>query len=76
MKEHYKSIASRSAYALFVLLIVGTSVALLATPYYKFAVLPGVLLLLMLLLGRYPQAGFYLIVFLIPFDAYRALSPS
>ena len=74
MKELYKSIAYRSGYALFVLLIVGTSVALLATPYYKFAALPGVLLLLMLLLGRYPQAGFYLIVFLIPFGAYRVLS--
>ncbi len=55
-------------------IVVVSSVALLATPYYALAVLPGLGLLLLLLLIRRPAFGYYLIVALFPFGAYRGLS--
>lgn len=48
-------------------------VALLATPYYKFAAVPGLLVFILFVLSRYPKVGFYIILFLIPFDAYTGI---
>lgn len=64
---------SQVPWILAVLLVTGVTVGLLATPHYAFAVLPGLLLMSLLLLGSYPQVAFYLILFLVPFNAYTGL---
>lgn len=56
------------------LIVIAISVSLLATQYYKYAILPGLITLFLFLIARFPQFGFYLFVFLIPFHAYRGLS--
>jgi len=56
------------------LIVVASVVGLLASPYYLFAVLPGAALIALLLLARFPQLGYFLIVLLVPFDAYRGLT--
>jgi O-antigen ligase len=50
------------------------TVYLLTTPYYLYALLPGPIIIGMLLLGHFPHIGYYLIIFLIPFGAFRGLS--
>jgi O-antigen ligase len=57
-------------------LIVASSVFLLTTQYYYYAVIPGIAIIIFFLLGRYPQIGYYLIIFLIPFTTFRGLSES
>jgi O-antigen ligase len=52
---------------------IAVSIGLLATPYYQYAILPGLLLFILFFLGRYPQVGFYIIVSLIPFSAYTGI---
>ena len=47
------------------------SIALLATPYFFLALGPSALVLGYLWLSRWPESGYYFIVFLIPFGAYR-----
>lgn len=59
-------------WAIAVLLVVGSSTALLATPYPLLALLPAGLLLSLLTLDHWPTIGYYLIVALIPFGAYRS----
>jgi putative inorganic carbon (hco3(-)) transporter len=59
------------AQALLFLIVTSMAIVLLATPYYPLAVLPGLALIAIMLLGSYPHLGYYLIVFLIPFGAYR-----
>ncbi|MBW2147212.1 MAG: O-antigen ligase family protein [Deltaproteobacteria bacterium] len=56
------------------LTIIAASVGLLATPYSNYAILPGLAVLIFFILGRFPHIGYYLIVFLIPFHAFRTLS--
>lgn len=70
MKELAKSITFRPIESSFFLLIVLISAGLLTTPFYYFALLIGPVILLLLLFGRNPQAGYYLILFWIPYDAY------
>ncbi len=65
---------SRPVQSLFSIFIIVISIGLLATPYYYLAILPGVAIIIFLLLSKYPQYGYYLIIFLIPFGAYRGLS--
>lgn len=61
-------------FALIVLVVIGLTTVLLATPYYPLAVLPGLAVLFFLLIGRFPEYGYYLIIFLIPFEAYTAVT--
>lgn len=56
---------------LLFLTVTGLSLWLLAGPYYLFALIPGIGLLLLFLLGLKPEIGYYLILFLVPFSAYR-----
>ncbi len=56
------------------LLIIVPVIALLVTPLYAFAVLPILALLFLFFFWRYPHIAFLLIIFFIPFNAYRALS--
>lgn len=50
------------------------TVFLLTTQYYLYALLPGLIILFLFILGHSPKLGYYLIVFFIPFGAYRGLS--
>lgn len=65
---------SRPIESILFLLIGGLSIILLTTQYYYYAVVPSLAFLLIFLIGRYPKIGYYVIVFLIPFGAYRGLS--
>ncbi len=73
MKALVRSAKFNPLEALFFLGVISISIWFLTTPYAKFAILIGPTLLFLLLLGNFPQFGFYLIVFIIPFDAYTAL---
>lgn len=55
-------------------LVIAVTLGLLATPYYMYALIPAIAIILLLILGNSPQFGYYLIVFLIPYDAIRGLS--
>ena len=70
------SITSRPIQSLFFFFVIAVSVGLLATPYYQYAVIPGLLVLFLLLLGHFPQIGYYLIFFLIPLSAFTGISKS
>jgi hypothetical protein len=76
--ESFKTLSAeltgRPAQCLLFLLVPGLCIALLATPYYPYALLPGFVILVLLFLGRAPQFGYYLIIFLIPFWSFRGLS--
>jgi O-antigen ligase len=65
--------ASQLSWGLAVALVIGVTVRLFATPYYALAFLPGLLLVSLPLLGRYPQAAFYLVLVLVPFNAFSGL---
>lgn len=54
--------------ALALAAVIAVSVYLLTTPYYLWALVPGPLILVLYLLGRYPQFALYLFIFLIPFE--------
>jgi putative inorganic carbon (hco3(-)) transporter len=65
---------SRPIESILFLLIGGSSIILLTTQYYYYAVIPSLALLLIFLIGRYPHIGYYSIIFVIPFSAFRGLS--
>lgn len=52
-------------------IVVAMTVGLLVTPYYYLCLAPGLAVLALFFLFRYPQFGYLLIVFLIPSDAFR-----
>ncbi|MBZ0155184.1 MAG: O-antigen ligase family protein [Alphaproteobacteria bacterium] len=54
------------------LLIGAASLYLLTTEHAVYAVAPALAAALLLLISRDPRVGYYLVVFLIPFGAYRA----
>ena len=53
---------------------IALTIGVLATPYYPLAVLPALAILSFAVLNRTPQLGYYIIIFLIPFGAYRGLA--
>lgn len=57
------------------LLVVLASVAILMSPYFYLAPLPALGLLCFFVLYWKPSIGFYLIIFLIPFVAFRKVGP-
>jgi O-antigen ligase len=61
-------------YAFIFLAVLALSVALLATPYYTYAVIPAAAIFFIMCIGHYPKFGFYLIVFMIPFGEYGGLT--
>lgn len=54
--------------------IVLASVALLLSPHQVLALVPGLFVVALAILGKAPAFGFFLIVFLVPFDAYRGMT--
>ena len=69
----YKSGTGYPIYVLISLLVVCATVVLLTTPYPQFSFLPAFLIGIFLFLYRFSTAGFYIIVFLMPFGAFRNL---
>ena len=69
----YKSGTGYPIYVLISLLVVCATVVLLTTPYPQFSFLPAFLIGIFLFLYRFSTAGFYIIVFLLPFGAFRNL---
>jgi len=57
----------------FYFVIIAVTIGLLTTPYYHFAWLPVVAVLLAILLGRYPKVGFYIILFIVPLETFSGL---
>lgn len=48
----------------------------MVTPYYYLAILPAILIVFLIISYSHPIYGFYAIVFLVPFGAYRNVSES
>lgn len=61
-----KDVAGRPLLWLIALLVMVATASLLATPHPVAALLPGLGLVALLVLGRFPQAGFLILVFMIP----------
>src|SRR4030042_5911607 len=57
-------------------ILIAISTILLAGPYYKYAVMPGLFTLLLFFLGRFPHIGYYIIIFVIPYSAYAVITES
>lgn len=70
----FKEITGNPIQGLLAVLAIGAGGVLLATPYYPFAMLPGIVLLLLLWLGRAPLTGLCLILALVPLQSFRTLS--
>jgi putative inorganic carbon (HCO3(-)) transporter len=76
MERIAKTVVFKPIEGFFFFIIIAISIGLLATPYYAYAIIPILVVVFLFLIGRWPQIGFYLIIFLIPFDAFRGLSSS
>ncbi len=75
MKSTTGAVPFNLAWLVIVILVSVASVGLLTTPYYLYAILPGLCLFFSLFLGKFPQIGYYTIVFVIPFGAFRGSLP-
>lgn len=50
------------------------SLAMMISPWHMYAWLPAMGLILLMILGKRPELAFYLVLFLVPWDAVRALA--
>jgi putative inorganic carbon (HCO3(-)) transporter len=66
--------AINPVFALIVLVVIGLTTVLLATPYYPLALLPGFAVILILVMGRFPEYGYYFIIFCLPFQGLLNIS--
>ena len=73
LKRSYKGIAFKPVENTIFLIVICISVTLLTTQYYYLALVPAIVIITTTLLGRFPLIGYYLIIFLIPFGAYREI---
>jgi putative inorganic carbon (HCO3(-)) transporter len=69
-----KDVAGKPLLWLFAGVLMAGVAFLLTTPYPVLAVLPGLSLIALMLFGRYPQVGFFMLVSMIPLDAFTGLS--
>jgi putative inorganic carbon (HCO3(-)) transporter len=69
-----RNVAAKPFLWLMALLLVVAATIPLATPYPMAALLPGLALLSLIALGRFPNIGFFVLVFMIPLDAFTGLS--
>ena len=74
MKAFMSVIDFKPLELLILIVVAGISLFLLTSPYNAYAIYPSLVLLLMIMLAHYPQAGFYLIVVLMPMSAIRQIS--
>lgn len=73
VKNLSKDIIYRPIQNIIFLVIILITVGLFTTPYYYLAFVPANVVLLSIFLGRFPHIGYYLVIFLIPFSAYREI---
>jgi len=73
LRKTIRSIYTHPFELLIYFFIIAASLALLSGPYYKFAILPSLLVLFFFFLARYPHIGFLLLIFLFPFEKLTAL---
>ena len=59
--------------AMLFLLVTASSLWLLTTSFYLLAVVPVLALWLLFILGRRPELGFYIIIFMVPLDIFREM---
>ena len=71
IKEHVKIDPVLTLSTGFTILLVSATAGILASPYYQYSFIPAAAFLGLFLCGRYPHWGYYLIVALIPFAAFR-----
>ncbi len=74
LRPHFQTVKWQPLEAVFFFCVAALSIGLLATSHYVLALVPGLAILAMLFLAKAPSIGYYLIIFLIPFGAYRGLS--
>lgn len=74
LKPFFHDIQWRPLEWVLFLCVIVLSAGLLTTSHYLFALLPGLVILFLLFLATFPETGYYMIIFLIPFGAYRGLS--
>jgi putative inorganic carbon (hco3(-)) transporter len=74
MEKTYNKIVFKPLEGFFFFIVIATSIGLLASPYYKYAIIPVLVVLFLFILSKKPQLGYYMIIFLVPFEAYRGLT--
>jgi len=67
-------VASKPLLWLLALILAAAAAIPLATPYPVAALLPGLLLIVLIISGRFSQFGFFVLVFMIPLDAFTEFS--
>ncbi|MEI8120869.1 MAG: O-antigen ligase family protein [bacterium] len=73
--EAFKNeLAAKPLLWLVALILAVAAVIPLATPYPVAAVAPGLVLVILLISGRFAQFGFFVLVFMIPLDAFTEFS--
>ncbi|MEI6562935.1 MAG: O-antigen ligase family protein [bacterium] len=73
--EAFKNEVAAKPLLWLVALILAVAAAIpLATPYPMVALLPGLVLMILIVSGRFSQFGFFVLVFMIPLDAFTEFS--
>ncbi|MBF0568085.1 MAG: O-antigen ligase family protein [Nitrospirae bacterium] len=74
MRELVAALTSRPLEkALYLGIFLAIAIAM-TTPYYYLAIVPALLIIFLAISYKYPSYGYYAIIFLIPFGAYRSVS--
>ncbi len=75
MKALGDTIQIRLIHLILPLIVIVAAVSFLTTPNYLYIVVPGLAILGLFILGRAPHLGYYAIIFMIPFGAFRGAAP-
>lgn len=75
MRAQGDTIQIRLIHIILPLIVIVAAVSFLTTPNYLYIVVPGLAILGLFILGRAPHLGYYAIIFMIPFGAFRGAAP-
>lgn len=75
MRAQGDTIQIRLIQIILPLIVIVAAVSFLTTPNYLYVVVPGLAILGLFILGRAPHLGYYAIIFMIPFGAFRGAAP-
>jgi len=75
MRAQGDTIQIRLIHLILPLIVIVAAVSFLTTPNYLYVVVPGLAILGLFILGRAPHLGYYAIIFMIPFGAFRGAAP-
>lgn len=75
MRAQGDTIQIRLIQIILPLVVIVAAVSFLTTPNYLYVVIPGLAILGLFILGRAPHLGYYAIIFMIPFGAFRGAAP-